>query len=116
MYRWAFALFVCCFFGSVALFAFDQADRLDGAGAAHAQGFAVAADTPGSAPNAGIFGGAPVHGLDDVQPELPDVLSHVSACATVAQTAPETTTAPCAKQAWLAPDRLLRPPRLTHPA
>lgn len=61
----------------------------------------------------GLFNGAQVRGLADIQPELPDVLSLPMRLVDLTLAPPESVGTACAKPASLALETLLRPPRGT---
>ncbi|MDP2418146.1 MAG: hypothetical protein U1D25_19300 [Hydrogenophaga sp.] len=111
MFRWTSTLSALLFLVGMVSFSFATANHPNAPDSAPQQTVQATIHLTQGLQGVGLFNGAPVHGLIDIQPELPDVHSQHLALLGLTLATPESAAAPGAKPAGLAPETLLRPPR-----
>lgn len=111
MFRWTSTLSALLFLVSLVSFAFAIENHPTVPDSAPHQTVQASIHLTHGLQGVGLFNGAPVHGLIDIQPELPDVHSQHLALVGLTLATPESAAAAGAKPAGLAPETLLRPPR-----
>jgi len=112
MFRWTSMLSALLFLVGMVSFAFATADPPTAPERAPHQPVQASPHLTHGLQGVGLFNGTPVHGLIDIQPELPDVLSQHLGLVDLTLSTPESAATACAKPAGLAPDTRLRPPRV----